>query len=389
MDLEFDKEIDVILRRSREGRGVLVGDLPPKPKTPKHHLDADAIAAFVENAVPAATRMLYIEHFADCDRCRSVLSKGISMNETAASMAAVGAAEVVATAMHDAMPWYRKLLRTPNIAAAMGALVLVFSGVLGFLIFQSRNAETNTIVSQGFEPAVQQGGPSAEDRLAGVAANIAPAPGERLSANANTAVSAEPEGVAALPQKPSNSAAAAPARKLGESKTDGFTKSESDKDKEVAMAEKSVAQPKPVTAPPPPPGDDRARSGALSDSVSTRAEETKDEDAALAKRKAGENRRDQPVSPAKAGPTRGPVQNKSNQVNQNIFDMAVTRVVGGKTFENRDGAWYDRAYRNQKTTNYRRGTDEYKKLDRGLRSIADELGGTVIILWKNKAYRVS
>jgi len=38
MDLEFDKEMDALLRRAA-GRGVLVGD------DPKKHMDADAIAA--------------------------------------------------------------------------------------------------------------------------------------------------------------------------------------------------------------------------------------------------------------------------------------------------------------------------------------------------------
>ena len=68
--------------------------------------------------------------------------------------------------------------------------------------------------------------------------------------------------------------------------------------------------------------------------------------------------------------------------------MPVTRSVGGKTFNNRNGAWYDSAYKNQATMNFRRGTDEYKKLDSGLRNIADTIGGTVVLVWKGKAYRV-
>jgi hypothetical protein len=43
----------------------------------------------------------------------------------------------------------------------------------------------------------------------------------------------------------------------------------------------------------------------------------------------------------------------------------------------------------QKTTNVSRGSDEYKKLDAGLRSIADSFSGeTVIIVWQGKAYRI-
>lgn len=99
--------------------------------------------------------------------------------------------------------------------------------------------------------------------------------------------------------------------------------------------------------------------------------------------------RDMPPSPAKSGPARtGPLNTQSNQIQNQTFDMPVTRSVGGKTFNNRSGAWYDSAYKNQATQNYRRGTVEYKKLDGGLRNIADTLGGTVVVVWKSKAYRI-
>ncbi len=65
-----------------------------------------------------------------------------------------------------------------------------------------------------------------------------------------------------------------------------------------------------------------------------------------------------------------------------------TTSVGGKTFRRQNNAWIDSAYKGQATTNITRGTSEYKKLDSGLRSIAENLGGTVIIVWKEKAYRI-
>ena len=65
-----------------------------------------------------------------------------------------------------------------------------------------------------------------------------------------------------------------------------------------------------------------------------------------------------------------------------------TRSVGGKTFNNVGGIWFDSAVGKQKQKTVRRGTREYLKLDAGLRSIADNLGGTVVILWSGKAYRI-
>ena len=65
-----------------------------------------------------------------------------------------------------------------------------------------------------------------------------------------------------------------------------------------------------------------------------------------------------------------------------------SRSVGGKTFNNIGGIWFDSAVGKQKQRTVRRGTSEYQKLDAGLRSIADSLGGTVVILWGGKVYRI-
>ena len=129
----------------------------------------------------------------------------------------------------------------------------------------------------------------------------------------------------------------------------------------------------------------------VAESVTVDGVDAKDD--ALAKRKQTENRRettrDLPMAASKVGPSRaGPLQNQSNQTNNGIFDMSVKRTISGKTFENRDRVWYDSAYHGQATTNVRRGTEEYKKLDGGLRNIANSLGGTVVIVWKEKAYRI-
>lgn len=64
------------------------------------------------------------------------------------------------------------------------------------------------------------------------------------------------------------------------------------------------------------------------------------------------------------------------------------RVEGGKSFELRGNVWYDTAYSGQSLTDVRRGTDAYRALDSGFRAIADKFTGTVVILWKEKGYRV-
>lgn len=146
MELEFDKEMDAILRRARHDRGVLVGDDPPE-KT--KHIDADQVAAFVENALPAKTRTLYMEHFADCDRCRRILSQSMLMFSEADAKASYS---VSAPVVEVTIPWYQKLFRTPNLAIAMGTLLLVFGGFLAFTVIQNRQSEQNaSVVFSGYD----------------------------------------------------------------------------------------------------------------------------------------------------------------------------------------------------------------------------------------------
>src|SRR5258706_8630751 len=168
MELEFDKEIDAILRRARSTRGVLVGDDPAKPKK---HLDADTIAAFAENALPQKAKLLYMEHFADCDRCRKLLSQTIAMNTEAD--AATAASSVSAPITEPAIPWYQKLFKPQNLALAMGSLALVFTAVLGYLMLQNRNTSTDATVSQVTEPQSPQGGTFYNEESANTAANTA------------------------------------------------------------------------------------------------------------------------------------------------------------------------------------------------------------------------
>jgi uncharacterized protein HemX len=83
-----------------------------------------------------------------------------------------------------AVPWYEILFKTQNLALAMGAIVLAFSGVLGYLVLQNRNAETNSSVSQVTEQEPALGGPYFGGEL-GAANSNALANASNTSAAAN------------------------------------------------------------------------------------------------------------------------------------------------------------------------------------------------------------
>jgi hypothetical protein len=77
-----------------------------------------------------------------------------------------------------------------------------------------------------------------------------------------------------------------------------------------------------------------------------------------------------------------------NTPKKSSSDAETTRQVSGKTFRKVGGTWFDSEYGTQKQISVRRGTNDYRKLDSGLRSIADQFSGTVVVLWKSKAYRI-
>src|SRR4051812_21874914 len=118
MELEFDKEIDALLRKARDSErdGTAKGA----------HLDADSFAAFAENSLPSGVRRLYTEHLADCGRCRKLLSQCVLMNE---SVAAAEPDSVTGPIVATTEAWYSAIFRLPKLALSMGGLVILLAGV--------------------------------------------------------------------------------------------------------------------------------------------------------------------------------------------------------------------------------------------------------------------
>ncbi len=388
MELEFDKEIDAILRKARDSGVAAMTAASP-------HLDADVIAAFAENALPDKAKLLHMEHFADCGRCRRLLSQSILMNSEAVAANEGTASSVVSAPVAEvSAPWYKTLFKTQNLALAMGALVLVFGGVLGIIVLQNRNGSAPVDVSQLNEP---------QPRIEGQSAS-----GDITTLNSNTASNTMPaaNAAAAAANAPAMNSSNAPASPVGNVApgTIGRLDSAESKERQEESNDKTssadsvtstsgagLSAGKPSAAPVPlPTGGGQP---VIRDEKKLEPEKSKDADTMLLDgSRAAETRmmREAPPSAKKDGPSRsGPLQNQTQtQLNKNAGEMIVIRSVGGKKFQNRDGAWYDTAYHGQSTNNFRRSTDDYKKLDGGLRKIADTLGGTVVVVWKEKAYRI-
>lgn len=407
MEIDFDKEIDALLRRDAalqssppynggvaEGRGG---------SPALEHLDADEISAFAENALPEKTRAVYMRHLADCDRCRRILSELITSGSAAdvkAASSVVGAPSVASVA-----PWYRRIFLMPNLAYAMGGLVLIFAGLLGYSALQNSTGRQTAEVSQVAEerPA---GGPNADEEpdfgmtnavTANTAVNanipVSRSAAGTTSTSANSAASAMP-GAANL-----NASAATKPEPLA---LDGLAANTArSMSPEQPAAAAGVAPDRPSSAPiaRPEPLDMKTSR----DEAGKREEPTAKEDALLraenerARSDAGELMKAAPSAKSVSGLRRaapGPEQQMNNRQISNLPTAArqnqilAARRVGGKMFEQNQGVWYDTSYQGQKTINIRRGTGEYKKLDPGLRSIAQSFGGTLVVVWKEKAYRI-
>jgi hypothetical protein len=370
MEFEFDKEMDAILRKAR-GDEVLT--------SAEAHLDADEISAFAENAVSDAARQRFTAHFADCTRCRKILSNVIVFNAEAETETASSAVSVAAKT--EKTPWYRGLFAFPQIAYAMGALVLLFSGFFGYLILQNLPgagiSEVSYSTNTNAAPAMEKSAPASNSTVFSAAnANTASAP---TNSTVQTNTSATSNSAPNLPSNSSVSAAPpektsavpetrAPAAEVQPVATPAAKPQTKDADTIAGEDDKTLAKITPAA-----PIDQPSAAGAA-------RQERAREDSSVKEAQKNEALSEQ----QKLKTTRSAPQTSKKQ-DSGAGEM---RSVGGKTFNNVGGIWFDSALGKQKQKTVRRGTGEYSKLDAGLRSIADNLGGTVVILWNGKAYRI-
>jgi hypothetical protein len=401
MELEFDKEIDALLRKANRDSPAAAGV--------SVHLDADELAAFAENALPDRSRQYYVAHLADCDTCRKTLSGFIAMSpEAAADAASVSALPVVATKL----PWYKRLFATPNLAYTMAALVLMFSGAIGLLVYQNQMSARTSQISRVSNAAPETEPQTTEDRTEYSANSMSNSTANTSSSSpiqsvTQTGVEVGSADTTTATSSASNSnasiAAAPPVAKNEENKpVDSLldaAKNEPNapaKQPAVAGAPATAAKEKDLTT------DDRReleakKSAPKADQAEIARSDSED------KVQAQNSNAGRDLSPgANSAKLRavGPRQVQSQSQNQmqtvpSNADLAANgravsnlKTAGGKKFEFRDGIWYDTAYNGQGKKDVKRGTDKFLRLDAGLRSIADQIGGTVVVVWNGQAYKI-
>lgn len=381
MEVGFDKEIDALMRSSGGGRTITISEFAAP------HIDADTLAAFAENALPDAARKGYMTHLADCDRCRKTFAELISMNAEAEPVSAVSAIPAI---VETSVPWYKRLFAIQNMAYGMGALVIAFAGFIGYTVLQNTGMSGVADVSQVADSERTGSGPMASDS-GDFAANISS--NATSMSNAASSSAANANAVSANRQQQ-------PAELAKESSANtiiGEDVAISTEKPDMTVDGVSV-QPAPVAPPPP---------AAITEAPEPKAARPTDDEALKDRTDKSADltvmRKEEQMPSAgnmpntQAGPSRNTQRDNRSSERELAKKSAIpaygraaspSKTVSGKNFSKRDNVWYDSSYSGQATTNVRRGTEDYRKLDSGLRTIAESLDGVVVVVWKSKAFRI-
>ncbi len=376
MELDFDKEIDALLRRMPKSDA----DISADNSLAGAHLDADEISAFAENALPEKAKQRLTAHFADCDSCRKNLSELILLN---GENEVETVEEEKATVIAPVIPWYRKLFAFPNLAYMMGALVLAFTGLTAFIALQNFSGMNSEVArssnANSINPASMPNQSeifTANANTSGVMNNSAP----DSDMAANTTVIA-PQRSPEIFNTNSSDDKADDRKQMPTTDSTPAILSRDENDLDSAVSREETPPADIVTSTQPQP-EIKRQSPIVAESQPPPKPASVPEARRTAKKPAKNEILSERSGSDKA---KGDISDKENAQGASLSSG---RQIGGKTFNRRDGVWYDSAYRNQPTTNVRRGTNEYRKLDSGLRSIGNQLGGVVVVVWKTKAYRI-
>lgn len=422
-----DTEIDRLLRRHARPSGGTAR----AATSAGAHMDADEMNAYAEGALPEGARARYFAHLAGCDSCRKLVTK-----LTLAAIADNEGRERAAAAALTAAPsksWRERLaaiFSPPVLRYAVPALAL-FAVVAVALVAMRENRNASHVARS--EQAAPNTGPAvaanansnsaaeSDGRPAGVENHVTgntdattvfrdqtgtqpPAPGATPApplVAQNTPVEKDglPAGQAA---KPEQTAAQAEDNKAvlreGEAQTGARRAQE-----QAAAAPPSPPIPKveePVLAAPSAADEARVRDKEEQRAAKTAGKDDRDDvvaGGAVATETQPNKGRGElgkaaatsaaPRSRTTAARKAGPADSEPARNERGVE----TRNVGGRSFQRQGGAWVDTAYNpSRPTTNVRRGSEQYRTLvadEPGLRTITEQLGGEVIVVWKSRAYR--
>jgi hypothetical protein len=391
-----NNEIDLLLRRLGGWRGEEESVAEESQAEPQPHLDADELSAYAENALPAAARARYTEHVADCARCRKIVTQ-LAMSAGVALSAAAPVSEKSGLNRFFANLFSPSVLRyaVPSLAAAVilgiGLMMFRYNAKQSFVAMQERVAapavdEPPTAASSApHEETESQRAKSLKGQIANDSVSPSNGGSAALRAEEHKAPAQTADKNAKAAEEGSR-ADAAPTKELqarvvnNETATVGgavtapklaTSNSEPEEKRDVAKLKKEV---------------ETADQPVASNKDEDRQRKTGDASAARGASKpqvAGSNDNFSRLTPGVAG--RRPQENKAPE------DTEV-RTVAGHRFHKEGAAWIDTAYDSSVSPiNVARGSEQFRALvadEPAIRTIAEQLDGEVIVVWKSRTYRI-
>ncbi len=410
-----NNEVDLLLRSLAKGRdesafgggSASAGGNGAFPD----HLDADELNSYAEGVVPERARARYTAHLADCAACRRIV---IDLSQAA------GVANRFEVTTPQRGPGFWQKLATIFSPAVLRFAVpaLVLTAVIGIgLVTLRQDPATRLARNQENAAPPNVAPPSGQPRQGEVAAgnsNDAPP-----AAIAKEGASGTPGDLRLNKSDLAEKAADPAAPDLSSGIFRGEPPPAPAKDGTVPGKAGEDAASRPY-APAPKAGSAAGAPTTVQSPVQSEADElaTRAPKESPAKREESQQRqrddfKNQPDDVH--GPNRG-VQRSgpSNNAQQNIggynnnagrsgpnaedkkakakSNDVETRYVSGRRFAREDNAWIDTAYESSKATiNLKRGSEQFRALvadEPGLGAIAEQLKGVVIVVWKNRAYRI-
>jgi hypothetical protein len=391
-----NNEIDLLLRKlarhETDPAKTTQGDGGVPAGVAGDHLDADELNAYAENAVPTTSRIRYTEHLADCAMCRKLV---VELSRSATVSASYSTVETKApSSLKQFLAWLFSplVLRYVGPAFAVIAVVAVALVVLQQkrtidFVAQNQRGSSSTLVGENEEKAKA---PVLKDNVSEKATT---ASGEQQQSDTRAVNRAAREDT----QK---------AQAFDKATTDDSRKMAKEAPRDEASSVAAEAPPKfapePAAAPAPKP---------VANEVETDKEVARQKKPAAVEEagsKEGDaNSKLDRISASRSGPQKteslpvagrsvqgilskdAPARVASEKRARNDEDV---RSIAGRRFIKKGGVWVDSAYDSSRpTVNLSRGSEQYRALiadEPGIRTIAEQLDGEVVVVWKGRVYRI-
>jgi Putative zinc-finger len=367
------------------------------------HLDADELNSYAEGVLAPATRARYLTHIADCASCRAIVTK--------LTLAAGTSTVKKPTEPETSKSLWRKLVAffSPQVLRIAIPALAVFAVTLVSIV-ALREQRRSVLISQS-QPASKEFLTAENKKGAAVQ-------------NENTESNARPSEVSGR----SSTSTAAPANRevetdkkaAGKTRDTASTGTASTVASERELADSprradAISQPsyapEPAAPGPKTTKETAADSEKAQESSKEQAEkrDTFGEKSKESQQSEDEKRRskdesagNRPESPPPAATIGGAgirsgrlgaeEQRNSVSVARKAENKTETRTVAGRRFRRQGTSWIDTEYvSSQATTNVARGSEQYRALvadEPTIRSVAEQLEGEVVVIWKGKAYRI-